>query len=82
MSDHRSGYNPAGSGPTKVCPHCRMEVPAEASICAYCRRAIGGAEATVQGIAALISLGFMAWLFYNWYESNQAVNNLFNSIKK
>ena len=77
MSDQ--GYKAAGHGPTKVCPHCRMEVPKEASICAYCRRAIGGAEATVQLIAALVSLGFIAWLLLNWYQSNQAISNYLNT---
>jgi uncharacterized membrane protein len=75
-------HRPAGSGPTKVCPHCRMEVPIEASICAYCRRAIGGAEAAVQGIAGLVSIALIGWLLWNWYQSNQAVNQLFDSIKK
>lgn len=64
----------------KICPHYRMSVPLEASICAYCRLAIGGTQAAAQGIGAIISLAALLWALYYRWQGNQAMNNLLDKF--
>lgn len=41
----RFKHEPEPDPTIKACPHCLSAIPAEASVCAYCTRDVGGAPA-------------------------------------
>lgn len=68
--------------PVKTCPHCRMNIPKEAQICAFCRQAVGAEQATAQLIGAVITIGVMLWGLYYWWQATEAANGILQQIKR